>query len=125
MATPGNPTILVVENDHGLRSLLADVLELEGYRVLEASDGIRAVRLLAEERVDAVLLDIRLDLEDGIALGQELRFQWPDLPIAFMSGDSSGAEAAKRAESLGSPFLSKPFTPDGLTTVVEQLLGRG
>lgn len=101
------------------------MLELEGYRVLEASDGIRAVRLLAEERVDAVLLDIRLDLEDGIALGQELRFQWPDLPIAFMSGDSSGAEAAKRAESLGSPFLSKPFTPDGLTTVVEQLLGRG
>jgi len=122
LAAPGTPTILVVEDDRGLRSLLAEVLELEGYRVLEAADGIRAVRLLAENRVDAVLLDVRLDLENGVALGQELRLDWPNLPIAFMSGDTSGAEAIASTNGFSTIFLSKPFTPDRLTSVVEQLL---
>lgn len=117
-------TILIAEDDDALRSLLAEVLDFEGYRVLEAGDGVRTVRLLAEGEVDAVLLDVRLDLEDGVALARELRIDWPDLPIAFMSGDSSGAEAIRRAGGLTDLFLSKPFTPEKLTAMVEELIAR-
>ena len=112
----------MVEDSDSLRSLVGDVLDLEGYRVLEAEDGVRAVRLLAEEQVDAVLLDVRLDLEDGVALARELRIDWPDLPIALMSGDSAGDEALGRAGGVTDVFLSKPFTPGKLTDVVERLL---
>ena len=122
MATGRPATVLVVEDSDSLRSLVADVLDLEGYRVLEAEDGVRAVRLLAEERVDAVLLDVRLDLEDGVALARELRIDWPDLPIALMSGDSAGDEALGRAGGVTDVFLSKPFTPGKLTDVLERLL---
>jgi DNA-binding response OmpR family regulator len=117
-------TILIVEDNDALRSLVAEVLELEGYGVLEAKDGVRAVRLLAEAQVDAVLLDVRLDLEDGVALGRELRLEWPDVPIALMSGDSSGSSALQRAVGLTDLFLSKPFTPEKLTEAVEDLLAR-
>jgi CheY-like chemotaxis protein len=116
--------ILVVEDNDALRSLIAEVLDLEGYRVLEAGDGVRAIRLLAEQEVDAVLMDVRLDLEDGVALGRELRLDWPELPIALMSGDSSGPEAMRRAVGLTDVFVSKPFTPEKLIDVVEELLGR-
>lgn len=124
LATSEHPTILIAEDDDDLRSLLAEVLDHEGYRVLEAGDGVRTVRLLVQEQVDVVLLDVRLDLEDGVALGRELRLDWPDLPIALMSGDSSGPEAMRRAVGLTDVFLSKPFTPEKLTATVETLLAQ-
>jgi DNA-binding response OmpR family regulator len=117
-------TILIAEDDAALRSLLAEQLDREGYRVLEAADGVRTVRTLAEEDVDVVLLDVRLDLEDGVALAKELRLDWPDLPIAFMSGDTSGPEALRRAGGLTDTFLAKPFTPEKLTATIDDLLGR-
>lgn len=124
MATSELATVLVVDNDAALRSLVAEVLDHEGYRVLEAGNGVRTIRLLAQEQVDVLLLDVRLDLEDGVALGRELRLDWPDIPIALMSGDSSAVEAMGRAVGLTDLFLSKPFTPENLTATVEELLAR-
>ena len=123
MATLCQPTILVVEDDEPLRSLLATILSATGYRVLEAADGVRAVRLLAEQHVDALLLDVRLGPEDGVALGRELRLDAPELPIALMSGDSAAAEAMERAIGLTDVFLAKPFTLEAVTATVERLLG--
>jgi DNA-binding response OmpR family regulator len=124
LASSGNPTILVVEDDHPLRSLLRAILTREGYRVLEAADGVRAVRLLAEEEIDGVLLDVRLGPEDGVSLGYELRLDRPDLPIALMSGDSSAAEAKRRSIGLTDLFVEKPFTFDQVRGTVEALFRR-
>jgi CheY-like chemotaxis protein len=115
---------LIAEDNDALRSLLTALLTREGYRVLEAADGVRTVRLLAEEAVDALLMDVRLGADDGVALGRELRLERPDLPIALMSGDSSAAEAKERAAGLTDLFLSKPFTLSSVTATVEQLLHR-
>jgi two-component system response regulator FlrC len=117
-------TILIAEDNAALRSLLAELLESKGFRVLEAEDGVRTVRTLAKEHVDAVIIDVRLDLEDGVALARELRIDWPDLPIALMSGDSSGPEALKRAGGLTDIFLAKPFTIEKLSATIDDLLGR-
>jgi two-component system OmpR family response regulator len=115
-------TILIAEDDTALRALLKAILTREGYRVLEAADGIRTVRLLAEEHVDALLMDVRLGADDGIALGHELRLDRPHLPIALMSGDSSAAEARERAVGLTDVFLEKPFTLPAVSATVETLL---
>ena len=122
MANGDSYTILVAEDDDGLRSLITSVLRGEGYDVLEAADGILVVRLLAEQDVDALLLDIKLGIDDGVALGHELRLERPHLPIALMSGDSPAAEARERAVGLTDFFLQKPFTLPEVKATVEALL---
>jgi CheY-like chemotaxis protein len=124
LANRDSTTILVAEDDDGLRSLLISILRREGHQVLEAADGIRVVRLVAEQEIDAVLLDVRLGVDDGVALGHELRLERPHLPIALMSGDSSEADARERAVGLTDLFLAKPFTLPEVTAMVEELVGR-
>jgi DNA-binding response OmpR family regulator len=124
MTTDERATILVAEDSERLRSLMAALLEREGHRVLEAPDGIRMVRLLAEERVDALILDVRFGTDDGISLARELRQELPNLPIALISGDSSAAEAMKRAADVTDLFIPKPLTLDELLGTVEELLAR-
>jgi CheY-like chemotaxis protein len=122
LANSGSYTILVADDDDGLRSLLTSVLRREGYDVLEAADGIRVVRLLAEQEVDALLLDVKLGVDDGVALAHELRLERPHLPIALMSGDSSAPDARERAVGLTDVFLGKPFTLPEVKATVEALL---
>ena len=122
MATSGPATIVVAEDDFGLRSLIVAVLNRQGHRVLEASDGVELVRLLASQQIDGVLLDVRLGADDGISLAQELRQMQRDVPIALMSGDSSEPEAVRRATGLTDIFLSKPFTLPDLAVAVQKLL---
>jgi DNA-binding response OmpR family regulator len=122
LANRDSSTILVAEDDDGLRSLLTATLRREGYQVLEAADGIRVVRLVAEQEVDALLLDVFLGVDDGVALGHELRRERPNLPIALMSGDGSVAETRERALGLTDLFLEKPFTLPEVTATVETLL---
>jgi CheY-like chemotaxis protein len=124
LANRDSSTILVAEDNEALRALLSALLRREGYRVLEAADGIRVVRLLAEEEVDALLLDVRLGADDGVALGHELRLERPHLPIALMSGDGSATDAKDRAVGLTDVFLAKPFTLPEVTATVDELLGR-
>jgi CheY-like chemotaxis protein len=104
--------------------LLTSILRGEGHQVLEAADGIRVVRLVAEQEVDALLLDVFLGVDDGVALGHELRRERPNLPIALMSGDSSTADARERAVGLTDLFLEKPFTLPEVTAMVDTLLQR-
>ena len=122
MSTPDRPTILVAEDNATLRTLIAAILTGEGDRVLDAPDGAWAVRLAAQEQPDAVLIDVRLGPDDGIGLAREFRQLHPDLPVALLSGDSSEAEAVRRAADLTALFLSKPFASDELVAAVERLL---
>jgi DNA-binding response OmpR family regulator len=117
-------TIVIGEDDYALRSLITAALTRKGHRVLEAEDGVQLVRLLASQEVDAVVLDVRLGPDDGISLAHELRQMQRDVPIALLSGDSSEAEAVRRAVGLTDLFLSKPFTLPDLESTVEKLLER-
>jgi DNA-binding response OmpR family regulator len=124
MTKDDRATILVAEDNERLRSLLMALLEREGHRVLEAPDGVRMVRLVAEEEVDALILDVRFGTDDGISLAQELRQEFPGLPIALISGDTSGPEAMRRAAGLTDLFIPKPFTLGELMGTVDELLAR-
>ena len=90
--------------------------------MLEAVNGSQLVRRVAESKVDAVIIDVRLGPDDGISLGRELRELQPGIPIALISGDSSEAGAMTRAAGLTDLFLSKPFSADELADAVRRLL---
>lgn len=124
MAFGKKPTILVADDSASLRSLFAASLEREGYRVVEAQDGPGTVRALLEQRVDAIFLDVRFGTEDGIALAKELRLDWPDLPIALITGDSSTREAEERAGGFADLVFRKPFTLGEVAAAAKQLLER-
>lgn len=118
MGAGGQRTILVADDDDGLRLLCRVNLELEGYRVVEASGADDVERALAEEDVDGVLLDIHLGSDDGLALAREIRERRPGVRIAFFTGSVEPPNGG-----LADGFLAKPFSLEDLTETVRQLVG--
>jgi DNA-binding response OmpR family regulator len=122
MTTDTRVTILVAEDDGRLRALLSDLLERDGHRVLQAGDGVRMVRLLAENQVDALILDVNFGTDDGISLGRELRHDRPNLPIALLTGEGTVSETATRAAGVTDVILETPFRREELRATLEELL---
>lgn len=120
-------TVLVVEDEEGLRCVIRRVLQDEGYTVLEAPNGARALQLLSHglhQDVGLVLTDLRMPVMDGRQLAAALARLHPTLPIVFMSGFT----AQLMDMQLISPhmaFLPKPFRNDDLLATVRGQLKRG
>jgi CheY-like chemotaxis protein len=109
-------TVLVVEDQDDLRALMLRTLAGEGYRVLEARDGVEALEVLeAEPDVSLIVTDILMPRMDGLELAEHLGSQSHAL-ILFMSGYSSHGAA------VPGPFLPKPFSPVTLCAEVQRLL---
>jgi DNA-binding response OmpR family regulator len=124
MTTDTQATVLVAEDDGRLRALLTDLLERDGHRVLQAADGVRMVRLLAEDEVDALILDVSFGTDDGISLGRELRHDRPELPIALLTDEGTVPETSARAAGVTDLFLEMPFRLEELRATLEELLDR-
>ena len=114
---PESRTVLVAEDTAPVRTLLRRVLETEGYRVNEASDGVEALDLFAKIRHDIVVADIRMPRMDGRELAVELRKRSATIPILFVSGYDAYLDT-----ELPGPVLAKPFMPEQLVASVRRLL---
>jgi UDP-3-O-acyl N-acetylglucosamine deacetylase len=115
-------TILIVDDEPGIRSSVRGVLADEGYRVLEAEDGRGALQLIASERPRLVILDIWMPEMDGIELLRHIRDSHPGTPVIVISGHGN-IETAVTATKLGAfDFIEKPFSLDGLLHVVDRAL---
>lgn len=108
------PTILVVDDDPYVRRLAARALQLAGYQVCEAVDGLDAQLQFAQCSPDLVLTDVHMPGLDGAELAQWVRAQRA-IPIVLMS-------AAATACGLADPVLGKPFTIEALTETVKTAL---
>ena len=113
--------VVVADDDPALRLVCRVNLELEGYRVFEAEDAAALARILGDEDVAAVLLDIHFGTDDGIEVARGLRDSRPDVGVALFSG-SAGRPV--EAEPLVDGFLSKPFTLEDLSETVRLLVRR-
>jgi len=111
-APPRKPaTVLIVDDEAGLRRMLEKYLEHHGYRVLSAGTAESAYELLASEQADALLLDIHLPTMSGLALYLAIIHRWPALEghIAIMTGDSEAQEVRSWLEHHRCAVLRKPF----------------
>ncbi len=120
----GTETILLVEDDPSVRTLVRDELRKLGYTVVEAKNGVEAC-LVASQQVGSIhllLTDMVMPGMGGRELAQNLTVIKPDLRILFMSGytDDVGILAGHEDGTTG--FLQKPFTPEALARMVRQLL---
>jgi DNA-binding NtrC family response regulator len=114
-------TVLVVDDEPAIRLLCRVNLELDGYRVLEATSLGEARRLLAEESIAAVLLDMRIGSERGETLLGELRDARVPVIIVTGSADVDAAAWAKEADAV----LGKPFAIDDLLRTVRSVATGG
>lgn len=122
---PATETILVVEDDQAMMSATSRVLTRVGYSVLTALSAESALRQLEsyEGDIHLLLTDIVLPGQDGLALAREVRRLRPGIRIAYMSGFSEEALRMKGNVESGVPLLEKPFTFEGLVSLVRRTLG--
>jgi two-component system cell cycle sensor histidine kinase/response regulator CckA len=120
----GQGTILLVEDEDGLRSLNARGLRSRGYSVIEASNGIEAMEALEEKNgaVDLVVSDVVMPEMDGPTLLKEMRGRNPDLKIIFVSGYAEDAFEKSLPENEQFAFLPKPFTLAQLVAAVKETM---
>ena len=120
----GQGTILLVEDEEGLRSLNARGLRSRGYSVIEASNGIEAMEALEEKKgaVDLVVSDVVMPEMDGPTLLKAMRGRNPDLKIIFVSGYAEDAFEKSLPENQQFAFLPKPFTLSQLVAAVKETM---
>jgi CheY-like chemotaxis protein len=111
-------TVLVVDDEEIMRSILTRTMESEHYQVYAAGDGVEALALLEKELpVDLVIADVSMPRMDGRELVLELSKRYPHLPVVLISGVYLGG-----TPDLPGPVLPKPFTPMALASRVREVL---
>ena len=115
--------ILVVDDDHEIRTLLAEYLEKNGLRVSVARDGKEMYRVLDRVRVDLVVLDILLPGDDGLTLCRALRAS-SQLPIIMLTARGDDVDRILGLELGADDYLPKPFKPRELLARITAVLRR-
>jgi two-component system chemotaxis response regulator CheY len=118
--------VLIVDDDPATRLLCSISLELAGLRVLEAPDGQRGLARARFERPDLVLTDVRMPGLDGFELADALRSdeRTQQIPLIFLSGEATPADEARALAAGALAYVTKPFDPPALATLVADVLAR-
>jgi CheY-like chemotaxis protein len=118
-------TLLLAEDDQNLRRLMVQVLEHQGYLVLEADSGELALELARdfEGTIDLLVSDVVMDLISGDELAQALQATNPQMLVLLMSGSADDA-VLDRLTPGTSAFMAKPFRPSEFIKQIHHLLGR-
>ncbi len=114
--------ILVVDDEAGIREVLQEILEDEGYEVFTAEDGMEAVNTLKTEPIDLVILDVWLPQKGGIEVLEEIKETYVDMPVIVISGHGSIDVAVKAVKMGAFDFLEKPLSLEKVVTLVRNAL---
>jgi DNA-binding response OmpR family regulator len=115
--------ILIVDDDPSVRSLVRDVLEIEGYDVAVAEDGFAALRRIDADRPDCVVLDVMMPGMDGHAVLSRIRGAeaGPTLPVVMLTAAADDQQAWQAWSGGVDYFLAKPFDPSELLRYLDYL----
>jgi DNA-binding response OmpR family regulator len=117
------PHVLAVDDDPQIRQLIADYLGQNDMRVTAVADGRAMHAVLAEHVVDLIVLDLRLQSEDGMALARRLRDE-SAIPIIMLTGRRDEADRVMGLELGADDYLTKPFSPRELLARIRTVLRR-
>jgi CheY-like chemotaxis protein len=117
-------TVLIVENEENNRRLVEQILGFAGYSYLSASNGLEALDILSNERVDVVLIDLAMPILDGYRTTELIR-QRPEcaaLPIVAVTAHAMSEDRELALRAGCTEYLAKPFRPNELVTIVDRML---
>ncbi|MGO8794473.1 MAG: response regulator [Candidatus Sulfotelmatobacter sp.] len=120
----GSETVLLVEDEEALRKAAAEFLQLRGYNVLQAQDGLEALSVSKNHEwpIDLVVTDVVMPYMSGGELADELKIVRPDTRMLFVSGYTGQTMANHKVADVDSHFLSKPFTLKQLADKMRSVL---
>ncbi len=118
-----NIQILVVDDESRMRKLVKDFLQREGYSVLEAGDGMEAMDIFYEQKIDLVILDVMMPRMDGWQTCREIRRD-STVPVIMLTARSEERDELQGFELGVDEYISKPFSPKILVARVGALLKR-
>ena len=104
------PSILVVDDDPSVLEMLHDALDLWGFDVFLAKNGREGLQVLANQKVDGILVDMDMPVMDGLTMLDELRWLGYPMPVVIMSGAVKVPSQHQRVEAGAQGFMSKPFS---------------
>lgn len=117
-------TVLIVEDEVWLGQIVKDSLEVRGFRVVLAKDGLQGLQLFQKEGPDVVVLDVMMPQMDGFTLAGRIRELNATVPLIFLTARSQTADVVKGFELGGNDYLKKPFSIDELIVRIKALLSR-
>ncbi|TMQ66255.1 MAG: response regulator [Candidatus Eisenbacteria bacterium] len=120
----GAETILLVEDEAGVRSVAREVLEMEGYNVLEAEDGVKGLQLAMTHQgpIHLLLSDVVMPGMSGRDLAERLGVERPGIRVLFISGYTDDTMVRRGVRDAKVAFLQKPFTLENLAKKVREVL---
>ncbi len=116
--------ILLVEDEQSIRDTVKLNLELEGYEVVTASTGKKALKAIKEQHFDLIVLDIMLPEVDGYQIAEQTRLTNTKVPIIMVTAKADGADRIQGLKKGADDYLAKPFQLEELLLRVEKLLHR-
>jgi DNA-binding response OmpR family regulator len=116
-------TVLVVDDEKRLLLMMQDMLTLEGYRVIKATDGENALDVLARENPDLILLDVMMPGMDGYAVCRRIR-EFSQVPIIMVTAKDNNEEIIEGLECGADDYVPKPFSREELSARVKAVLRR-
>jgi len=122
MASKAN--ILLVEDEENLHETLKLNLEMEGYEVSSAFNGTEALKKIANEYFDLIIMDIMLPEVDGIAVTESVRVNNNEVPILMLSAKNAGSDRVLGLKKGADDYLTKPFNLEELLLRVEKLINK-
>ncbi|MFO0984865.1 MAG: response regulator [Planctomycetota bacterium] len=123
-AVRGCETVLLVEDECSVRQLVSEVLRSNGYTVLEAADGIEAVRACEPEglAIELLVTDVVMPRMSGQDLARRIATLRPTIRVLYMSGYAESSVLKNALQNPAASFIQKPFTPDAMARKVRELL---
>ena len=124
-ASAAKPRVIIVDDDRDTREMLTLAIELEGFEVGQAANGLRLISAMHVDRPDVILLDVMMSWIDGFELCRAIKKNptFADIPVIFISARKS-AEDEKTGLAAGAvAYFSKPIDMDGLVSRIRVLLG--
>lgn len=123
-AMPDNEIqILIVDDDHDIRSLLSDILQKNGLIVFQAADGNAMWDMLKSRKIDLIVLDLNLPEVDGLTLCKQLRME-SNLPVIMLTAKTNMIDRVVGLETGADDYVCKPFEPLELLSRIRSVLRR-
>jgi len=115
-------SILVVDDEEALRTVLSSELVSEGYQVESASDGDEAISIVQSKQFDLVLLDIKMPKVDGFEVLKFIKKSYPQLKVIMLTAFADLKNAIESKKLGAEDFISKPYDLVDLLTTIERVL---
>ncbi|MBY0347627.1 MAG: response regulator transcription factor [Hydrotalea flava] len=118
----GKASILLADDEENLHEALKLNLELEGYTVTSAYNGSEALKAIANEYFDLIILDVMMPEVDGISIAETVRVNNNEVPILMLSAKNTGADRVLGLKKGADDYLTKPFNLEELLIRIEKLI---